>query len=203
MRNQSSAETCWDLAPLYANPEDQTLQGDLAAASREADQFRSSFHGQINCSEITVSTLQEALRQYEVVQLKVLKPYLYAQLCFYADSSEPAHTRLVAQVREAWQAIHEKTLFFELEILALDEVVYSALALKTEVAPYAHYLATVRAHAPYTLSESVEQALKRKDLSGIEAFVQLFDELTAGFSYRYRFPEEAEERRQPVKSCYR
>ena len=87
-----------------------------------------------------------------------------------------------------------KTLFFELEVLALDEGEYNALALDAEIAPYAHYLATVRAHAPYTLSESVEQALKRKDLSGIEAFVQLFDELTAGFSYRYRFPDEAEER---------
>ncbi|MCK4508733.1 MAG: M3 family oligoendopeptidase [Desulfuromonadales bacterium] len=187
-------KTNWDLTPLYAAPDDHNLQNDLAAASQEAKQFRSAFYGQINCSGVTASTLSEALRQYEALQLKVLRPYLYAQLLFYAESSKPEHTRLVAQVREAWQAIHEETLFFELEILALADDVFASLIVDAAVTPYAHYLTTVRAHAPYTLGESVEQALKRKDLSGKDAFVQLFDELTAGLTYRFHFPGEKEER---------
>ena len=130
-----------------------------------------------------------------MLQLKILRPYLFAQLLFYSESNNPEHTALVAQVREAWQAIHELTLFFELEVLAIDEDVYNSLVEHESVAPYAHYLTTVRAHAPYTQSESVEQALKRKDLSGKEAFVQLFDELTAGLSYRYHFPGEEQERK--------
>ncbi|MDH3454612.1 MAG: M3 family metallopeptidase, partial [Desulfuromonadales bacterium] len=194
MRELAPDKIVWDLTPLFAGCDDQRLQDDLAAARREAQQFRKSFHGRINRAALTAAQLGDALRQYESLQRKVLKPYLYAQLQFYGDSSKPQHNRLVAQVREAWQAIHEATLFFELELLKLDEAVYDNLVLDAAIAPYGHYLATLRAHAPYTLSEPVEQALKRKDLSGREAFVQLFDELTSGLVYRYRFPGEAEER---------
>lgn len=194
MINLSPGKIRWDLTPLYAGSDDQKLQADLASAHHQAEQFRSSFHGRINCPEIVAAGLGQALHEYEVLQLKVLKPYLYAQLLFSGESSDPEHTRLLAQVREAWQAIHEETLFFELELLALGEDVYRALVDNAMVAPYHHYLTTVRAHGPYMLSEPVEQALKRKDLSGKDAFVQLFDELTAGLRYRYRFPGEEEER---------
>jgi oligoendopeptidase F len=194
MRDISPDKVRWDLTLLYADSDEQKLQDDLTAASHAAKVFRNSFYGQIKCPEITAAKLSEALQRYEALQLTVLKPYLYAQLRFYADSSNPEHTRLVAQVREAWQEIHETTLFFELEILGLGEEVYTSLVQDAAVVPYTHYLTTVRAHAPYTLSESVEQALKRKDLSGKDAFVQLFDELTAGLRYRYHFPGEEEER---------
>ncbi len=184
----------WDLTSLYADLDDEKLQSDLIAAHQRAEQFRDAFHGKINCPEINPVSFSKALKEYETLQLIVLKPYLFAQLLFYAESSNPGHTSLVAKVREAWQTIHELTLFFELEILALEEGVYETLLDDLSVAPFAHYLSMVRAHAEYIQSEAVEQALKRKDLSGKEAFVQLFDELTSGFTYRYQFPGETEER---------
>ncbi len=190
----SPDEIRWDLSPLYAAVDDQKLQADLDAACSEAEQFRIAFHGQIDHPHISPELFSSALSESAALQLKVLKPYLFAQLLFYGESRLPEHTALVAKVRQVWQEIHEKTLFFELEVLRLDENVYSALVQTEGVAPYAHYLSTLRAHAPYTQSEPVEQALKRKDLSGKDAFVQLFDELTAGFSYLYRFPGEEEAR---------
>ncbi len=194
MTNITPQKIRWDLTPLYLATDDHALEEDLSLALREAEEFRASYHGRINLPELDPEIFVESLNRYESLQLKVLKPYLFAQLLFYGESNKPEHTALVAQVREAWQSVHELTLFFELEILTLDEKVYSALVEHQLVAPYAHYLTTVRAHAPYTQSESVEQALKRKDLSGKDAFVQLFDELTAGFTYRYKFPEEEAER---------
>ncbi len=194
MSNSSANKIRWNVASLYAGTDDQHLQDDLLAARSDAKKFRNSFHGQINSSAITAAQLGKALQQYEKLQLKVVKPHLYAELLFYADSSNQEHIRLMAEVREVWQAVHEETLFFELELLGLDEDVYRALVDDAMIAPYRHYLTTVRDHAPYTLSEPVEQALKRKDLSGKDAFVQLFDELTAGLRYRYRFPGEEEER---------
>jgi oligoendopeptidase F len=194
MSQTSPDKIRWDLTPFYAALDDVKLQEDLMAAHQQAERFRDNFHGKINSPEMTPASFSKALHEYEGLQLKVLKPYLFAQLLFYSDSGKTEHNALVAKVREAWQTIHELTLFFELEILELDEAVYLALLEDSSVVPFAHYLSTVRAHAAYTQSEAVEQALKRKDLSGKEAFVQLFDELTAGLSYRYQFPGEAEER---------
>ncbi len=194
MMSPSVDKINWDLTPLYVDSSDQSLQADLAAARGAAEQFRASYYGHINSTEINPKRFSKALHEYEVLQLKILRPYLYAQLLFYANSSEPEHPRLLAQVREAWQKIHEETLFFELEILALDDNDYTPLVMDAAVSPYSHYLTTVRAHAPYTLGESVEQALKRKDLSGKDAVVQLFDELTTGLTFRFHFPGEEEER---------
>jgi oligoendopeptidase F len=184
----------WDLTSLYTALDDEKLEDDLVTAHQQAEQFRDDFHGKINCPEITPTSFSKALHAYQELQLKVLKPYLFAQLLFYSESNNPEHTSLVAKVREAWQVIHDLTLFFELEVLALEEAAYQALLGDSSIASFAHYLSTVRAHVAYTQSEAVEQALKRKDLSGKEAFVQLFDELTSGFSYSYQFPGETEER---------
>lgn len=185
---------CWDLSVFYESCEDQALQNDLEMVLALAKRFREAFHGRIATADATSDLFVAALKQYAALQLNVVKPYLYAQLLFYADSLDSEHTRLVAKVRDVWQKVQEETLFFELEVLALDEELYQALRSSESVSPYAHYLSNLRAHAPYSLSEKEEQALKRKDLSGRDAFVQLFDELTSSLTYRYRFPDETEER---------
>lgn len=184
----------WELAPLFAAVDDPALTATLKDAGRQAEAFRRRFHGRLVEPQLPVTLLAEALGDYEALQLAISKPYLYAQLQFSADSNDPRHPRLLAQVREAWQTVSEATLFFELELLQLAAERFEVLLQEPLIAPYRHYLTTVRAHAPYTLSEAVEQALKRKDLSGRDAFVQLFDELTAGLSFTFRFPGEEQER---------
>lgn len=181
---------CWDLTILYSGPDDLRLAGDLERARERGKSFRHAFRGRTRSESLSAELLAAALRSYEELQKTGLKPYLYAQLLFAGDSSPDAHKALLARAREAWSGLSEETLFFELELLAIDEERMAALLRDPEVAPYAHYLQQLRAHAPYTLSEEVEQALKRKDLSGREAFVQLFEELTSSLSFTFRLPDE-------------
>jgi oligoendopeptidase F len=185
---------CWDLTPLYAGPDDPRWAVDLERARARGRSFRHDFRGRIRSENLTAELLAAALRSYEELQKAGLKPYLYAQLLFAGDSAPDLHKALMARARETWSALAEETLFFELELLDVDEERMAALFRDPEVAPYAHYLQQLRAHAPYTLSEEVEQALKRKDLSGKEAFVQLFDELTSSLKFTFRLPSEEKPR---------
>lgn len=184
----------WNLTPLYAAPDDPKLRQDLTAARAEAGEFRAACRGRMNDAALGAAELALALERYAALQLRVLRPYLYAQLLFSADGNDQRHLRLLAEVREAWQEIAEATLFFELELLRLPEETFGRLRAAPELAAYGHHLDTLRAHAPYTLSEEVEQALKRKELTGREAFVQLFDELCASLRYRFRMPGEEVDR---------
>jgi oligoendopeptidase F len=134
------------------------------------------------------------LERYAALQLLALRPLLYAQLLFAADGSAARPMRLLAEVRESWQGISEELVFFEVELLRLPAATFDRLRAAAELAPYGHHLDLLRAHAPYTLSEEVEQVLKRKDLTGKEAFVQLFDELSASLRYRFHMPGEEAER---------
>jgi len=193
MTPADTTQSRWDLSPLYRSPEDPRLTADLDQAVRLAAAFRRDFRGRIG-DAVAPDLLAAALRNYEALQRTILKPFLFAQLQFSADSEPAPHKALLARVRETWSGISEQTLFFELEVLRIDEVPFAALLKDSEVAGYRHYLQQLRAHAPFTLSEEVEQVLKRKDLSGREAFVQLFDELSASLRYRFIMPEEKEER---------
>jgi oligoendopeptidase F len=194
MTTTTEENLCWDLSRLYAGHDDSSLEEDLSRVRKEAHTFRRDFRGRISSDHLSPDLLAAALRGYESLQRRGLKPYLYAQLLFSADSTAAAHKALLARVRETWSAASEETLFFELEILRIDQERFADLLRDSEVAGYAHYLNQLRAHAPYTLGEEVEQALKRKDLSGREAFVQLFDELTSSLRFTFRMPGEEEER---------
>lgn len=191
---ESDTDLRWDLFLLYPGADEQPWQADLQRAEELADNFRRAYHGRIATAELTAGLLSTALQRFEALQRVILKPYLFAQLAFSADSGPAANKQRLARVREVWSGISEQTLFFELELLRLDTGKFESLLEDAEVAAYGHFLRQARSHAPYTLSEEVEQALKRKDLSGKEAFEQLFDELTASLSFRYQMPGEGQPR---------
>lgn len=187
----------WDLSALYAELDDPALHRDLATIKSEAAAFRSAYRGRLAAMARAEHQLAAALDRYAALQRLAVRPYLYAQLLFCADGNDPGHLRLLAEVREVWQETAEATLFFELELLRLPEADFRWLRAAPELAGYGHHLDTLRAHAPYTLSEEVEQALKRKDLTGKDAFTQLYDELCASLRFRFRIPGEEREREVP------
>ncbi len=186
-----SAAPCWDLSLLYPAADAAQLRHDLAAAASAAARFRAAWHGRLADGQLSAAALRSALQDYSALQLLALRPYLYAQLLFCSDGSDPSHLRLLAEVRESWQQVSEATLFVELELLRLPAVRFAELRSDRQLAAYGHFLDNLRVHAPYTLSEEVEQALKRKDLTGREAFVQLYDELCASLRHRFHLPGEA------------
>ena len=189
MNETANEAWVWDLSSLYSGPDDPRFDQDLQEAKKRAHSFRHDFRGRIVGDGLTADVLSASLHAYEVLQKFTLKPYLYAQLLFLADSTEAAHKALLTKIRECWTEIIEKILFYELELLHIDEEYLAEFFKDPEVGKYSHYLSRLRKTAPYILSEEVEKVLKRKDLTGKEAFVQLFEELTASFRFRFRMPD--------------
>jgi oligoendopeptidase F len=190
MTTTPASENCWDLSPLYAAPDDPAWECDLQQALITAQFFATELHGSFAAATITAPALSGALRRYAELQTLGLKPYFYAQLLFSKKSDDDRHKALFARAREVWHSVMETTLFFELDLLRLGDEVFAPLLAAPELLKYRHYLQQLRAHAPYTLSEAVEQALKRKDLSGKEAFAQLFEEITGEMRFTFTFPGE-------------
>jgi len=193
MDNEMKESAKWDLSYLYDGPADPRLTADLAEAVKRTRVFAHDFRGRLAGEGVTADLLEASLRTYGELQEFALKPYCYAQLLFAADSGAAPNRALLARVREAWNSIGEDLLFYELELLRLDEEVFAKLLKEKGVARYAHYLCRLRIMRPYTLSEEVEKVLKRKALTGREAFVQLFEELTASFRFRFRMPGAEED----------
>jgi oligoendopeptidase F len=190
MTTNAADDGCWDLSLLYNAPDDPAWEADLQDALSTAHAFAADFRGTLAAATISASALAVALQRYAALQKLGLQPYFYAQLLFSAKSDDDTHKALFAKARETWHTLVETTLFFELDLLRLSDEVFAPLLAAPELREYEHYLRQLRAHAPYTLSEAVEQALKRKDLSGKEAFAQLFEEITGEMRFTFTFPGE-------------
>ncbi len=189
---QDLETTRWDLTKLYASPSDPAIDVDMEKAKKAVYRFRETYHGKIAEEGFTSQALRTSIREIETIQELALKPYWYAQLLFAADTENDLHKELVQKCREFFAALRHEILFYELEIIAIPDDRFEQLIEDTALAEYRHYLRHLRIFKPYTLSEGEEQAINLKDVTGKQAFSQLFEELTA--SFRYRLDLEGEER---------
>lgn len=178
---QSAEGIRWDLSELYAGPDDPALERDMAAAHAAATAFVAAWRGRI--ANVTTAELATALTEYERIQHEALRPGFYASLLSAADSQDPIALALEQRTTEAHAEIRTLLVFFELELLALDEVRASVLARDPALARYAHFLTQLRRFKPHVLSEAEERVMTRKDLSGRTAFVQLYDELAGSLRF--------------------
>lgn len=180
----------WNTTALYTAPTAPELADDLTAGAREAGAFREKYQGKVTL--LDDAGLTAALTAYERLNELLLKPQLYAHLLFAADAEDDDNKRLSQRTAEFGNRMSRELLFFDLEIMDIPDERYAKLAATPELAPYRHYLDSVRRFRRHTLKEREEQLLKLKNLTGAEAFSRLFDELTS--SLRYRMELEGEER---------
>jgi oligoendopeptidase F len=179
----------WDTTRLYPSPRAEELERDILNASTQAGAFREKFFGKV--ASLDASGLREAISEYETLQELIAKPQLYAYLLFAADSEEGVHKKLSQRTAEFGNKMSRELLFFDLEIIGLEEGHYAALVGDERLVGYRHFLESLRKFRPHTLAEREEQLLKLKGLTGVDAFTRLFDELSA--SFRYRLEIEGEE----------
>ncbi len=178
----TAAGVRWDLRELYVAPDDPAIDHDLAAARASATAFVAAWRGRI--AALTAAEVRQALEEYERLQELGLRPGFYAALLAASDTQDPVALALEQRTTEAHTELRTELVFFELELLALDDARAEALIADDALAAYSHFLTQLRRFRPHVLSEPEERILARKDLGGRTAFVQLYDELAGSFHFR-------------------
>ena len=186
----SAAGVTWDLATLYAGPDDPRLEADLAEARRAADDFGGRYRGRV--ASLAPAELASAIAEYESIEERGRRPSFYASLLFAADTQDDAAKRLADQTREAWVEVVNALTFFELELKDLPDERYAALVASQVLADCRHWIDGLRKLRPHTLSEPEERVINQKNLTGRDALARLFDELSA--SLRFRLTVDGSER---------
>ncbi len=189
MENQTE-NMLWDTTRLYPSPSAEELEKDISDATTQAGAFREKFFGRV--ASLDAVGLRKAIIDYEALQELIVKPQLYAYLLFAADSEDDTHKKLSQRTAEFGNKMSRELLFFDLELIGIEEEQYAALTGDERLAGYRHFLESLRKFRPHTLAEREEQLLKLKSLTGVDAFTRLFDELSA--SFRYRLEIDGEER---------
>jgi oligoendopeptidase F len=181
----------WNTALLYPAPDSPELEADLTSFEPLAAAFRERYFEKV--ADLDGTAILGAIKEYETMQVAMAKPFCYSHLLFAADSGNETNRALSQRCSELGSRLSQQLLFFDLELMQLEDAQFEALCGLPEAATYTHFLQGIRKFRPYTLKENEERLLTRKDLTGINAFTKLFDELSASLSYRMEMDGEEKE----------
>lgn len=182
----------WDLSEFFDSPSDARIEASWTEAHQRADRFASSYRGKIESADLTADTLHAALTEMELLGQDAVKPIVYANLLFAADTSNPELGAFLQDQTERSTDLNVKLMFFELELQATPQATIDAVMADTRLAPYRHYVQVVRTFSPYRLSEREEILLEETANSGCRAWVRLHEELTANHVFKYKNPKTGE-----------
>jgi oligoendopeptidase F len=181
----------WDTKPLYPSPSSPELARDFEAGTSQVAAFKERYR--TNVASLSADALLEALRSYESLQELLAKPQLYAHLLFAADSESDENKRLSQKASEFGNLMGRELIFFDLEIIQMEEEPFNALLNSPLLANYRHFLEVLRKFKKHTLTEREESLLSQKSLTGVQAFCRLFDEVSASLRYTLEIDGEKRE----------
>ena len=177
----------WDLADLYKQPDDPAIRSDRKKVLELADSFGAIYRKRV--AHLTPAEFAQALEQYSEILEIMSRLGSYAYLNWTTNTEDPAFGKAVQETTELSSELSQKTIFFTIEWLDMDEKSAEKLIKSKELSFYSHFLETSRLSKPHTLEEKEEKILSAKSVTGARAWVRFFDE-TLGAS---RFEIDGEE----------
>ncbi len=188
MSEAAGAESVrWDLSDLYEGPRDPAIEADLDTVAREAEAFRETYRGRV--AGLSAADLVDGVAWLENLERRLARPGAYIGLLHAVRGDDPEVGAALTRIEERTTAIGNRLLFFLLEWQAVAEPTAARLLEQEPLAPYRHFLTTVRRYRPYRLSEAEERLLAEKQLTARSAWTRLFDETFT----RLRFEADGEQ----------
>lgn len=173
----------WDLSDLFSSPDDPRIQETLDSVLVRAEEFQRAYRGTINAGDLTAQRLFDSLTEYESIETAASKPLSYASLLYSTNTAEPALGAFLQRMREQSTKLSIPTLFYTLELAAVSDEILTPLLASDVLAPYRHFIATVRASRDHLLSEPEERVLEETANTGQRAWTRLYDELTSNIVF--------------------
>jgi len=171
----------WDLNDLYAGVEAPEIELDLKDAEARARAFQAAYQGRL--VGLDGAGLAAAIVEYEGLLEIVYRIMSFAQLLHATHTTDAEVGRFYQTLQERVNAITTETLFFTLELNAVDDDVLAAQLDDPVATRYAPWIQDSRAMRPHQLDEAQEKLLHEKDVAGRSAWIRLFDETLAHLKF--------------------
>ncbi|MCI4661805.1 MAG: M3 family oligoendopeptidase [Neomegalonema sp.] len=182
----------WDFSGLYAEPADEAVSADIAAAAEEAKAIAADYEGKM--ADLTGDQLAEAIARYERIDSRLGRVMSYIGLRYYQNTTDPARAKALGDAQGKSTEATTPLVFFTLELNKIDEAALEAkLAQSEALRRYKPWLDRLRALAPHQLSDELERYLHDTSVVGSAAWNRLFDETMADLKFSVALPEGTQE----------
>ncbi len=177
----------WSLGDLYIGRDDPRIEADLAAA-RDANAELATLEGAFLAARGEPARLagliDRGVRLYQRATEGLWRVGAYASLAVSTARDEPAWTQFEADLRARIAQIAAASLFFTLELNALDEgEIAAALDVDDVAAHWRPWLRRVRLARPHELSPDLERVFVDRG-PAIANWVRLYDDILARLTAR-------------------
>ncbi|MCG3227259.1 MAG: hypothetical protein H7645_10085, partial [Candidatus Heimdallarchaeota archaeon] len=180
----------WDLSSLYKSTDDPQIDKDIEEIEAKAKKLIEKARGKLNSDALTPVQMKEWFELYEEASTQAFYLDLYSSLIYSTTSLDDKVKALRAKIEDFSAKIKQQTLFFFLELNQISEEKFKKLINAPELANYKHELEYNRLEKTHQLSESEEQLILMKDLTGKRGFRKLYSEITSGFTYEFEVDGE-------------
>src|SRR5260221_85988 len=166
----------WDLTDLYLSISDPKIKKDKKQIQSLTSKFVKLYKGNINSTKLTANYLLIALTNYEKILEKLYILLNYGSYLFTTNTIDNKIKNFYQKNKEFSTLINSQLLWFNLELIGLDNKLANSIINNPKLYSYKHFLTQARALKPFTLSEKEEQIMSMKSLTSNSAFVRLYDE---------------------------
>jgi len=172
----TAGDIAWDLDTLIEGTDIDTLLDQSDTLTEQLAQYRGRV---VRLDATEMATAMHTMAELQDAQGRA---GYYAMLRFSENTADPERGALMMRVQERSTALATQLVFFELEWAAVDEA-HVDLLLQDPVLDFcAHHLRSMHRYRDHVLTESEEQLLTEKSVSGASAWVRLFDEQTSAIT---------------------
>ncbi len=170
----------WNLADLYASPDDPQLQTDLKTSDILLEQlatYRSTL------ATLSSTDLLALIIIWEKLAFSFHKIGLYAHLLESTHLGEPEITRFSKKIDETLIKKGKEIIFLEVELSQLSEEQWQSHLNAPVLQPYRTFLHDLYLEAKHTLSEPEEKILAEKSQTSGMALTHLFKITTSTLTF--------------------
>ncbi|MBE0586281.1 MAG: M3 family oligoendopeptidase [Desulfofustis sp.] len=189
-RDLETTEVIWNLDDLYSGPDSIPFQEDCRWCEQEAAAIAALYRGRVKLLEAT--NLRDLVERLECLESRIGRLATYAFLHFTTQVDNEAAGALQQKIHELADRCSGHLVFFELEWNKISKKRAQLLLDDAVLAPYRHYLASLRRYRPHQLKEIEEKLLIELRSVGRSSWNTLFDKIigTMRFGERGRTEEE-------------
>ena len=174
----------WNLADLYASPQDPAVERDLARMATDARKIKDLYQGKLVGMGRDGTALAGAVAAYEDLSELMGRLASYAQLLYSGDQSDQGRAKFYGDVSEKLTQISTDLVFFELELNQVAEADLAEALKVPALARYKPWLDDLRKEKPYQLDEKLETLFIEKGQTSRGAFNRLFNETMTGLRFK-------------------
>lgn len=183
MQTTGAEEIVWDLSPLYASVDDPAIQTDMERANTLADQFVAAYKGKL--ASMDEEDFVDAMKAIEQIRDVTGRISSFASLVYSTDTADTTNGALLQRVQEFGAQLEQKLVFFNLEWNALSDEQVEKIINNPTLGGYAHHLEAQRRYQPHQMTEAEERVAIEKNVTGRQAWVRFFTQLTSSMRFDY------------------